>query len=94
MTKFDLTDHLIYHARAPRPDCDRCREKLLASSAYYTDRGYCPSSVTPADEYERLPGNGAWARTTCPTCGRRVSVSRATRRFPWAAIARHLPKSR
>jgi hypothetical protein len=82
---------MLYHQRSPRPDCQQCRDQRLGLPSYYADKGFCPSSAQPATSYERAAGNGTWARTTCPDCGRRVNVSRATKGCPWNLIARHQP---
>lgn len=83
-----LHEHAIYHSRRPQASCEFCRKRH--ESTRYSSSYYCASSGHIFDgASERTNGNGAYAKGQCPTCNRKVGITRPTKMVPWALVGSH-----
>jgi hypothetical protein len=92
VTILDTTpDHRAgYHFGRLRADCRLCVATYTNAAARRPGGRDCQgSSQIVTAEYTRNTSTGAWAKTVCPDCSRKVGASRPTRRTPWVTVGLH-----
>jgi hypothetical protein len=98
----DHLDHMINHSKFRQAGCQECIDGHNAAIERSNERAREHGFTSSCDGvgrivtwgFERQAGGGAWAKTTCPDCGKRVPATRPTRALPWSIVGQHKPAAR